>query len=77
MQFHILVKLLFSSNEYGLVIYPKEMQKKAPPCPHSRMEWFTNIITQNENKIVQSFYEKLGYNREVGYVKLVEKKIEK
>lgn len=34
---------------------------------------FISLIAQNENKIAQSFYEKLGYNKEVGYVKLINK----
>ena len=37
-----------SSNEYGLVIYPKSAQKKAPLCPHSELEWFNNIISKYE-----------------------------
>lgn len=34
---------------------------------------FISLIAQKENKIAQSFYENLGYNKEVGYVKLINK----
>lgn len=35
---------------------------------------FISLIALNDNKVAQSFYEKLGYNKEIGYVKLVNKK---
>ena len=34
---------------------------------------FVSLIAEKDNKIAQAFYEKLGYNKEVGYVKLVNK----
>lgn len=35
---------------------------------------FISLITETDNLVAQSFYEKKGYNKEVGYVKLVNKK---
>lgn len=34
---------------------------------------FISLIAETDNTIAQSFYEKLGYIKEVGYVKLVNK----
>ena len=34
---------------------------------------FILLIAENDNKVAQSFYEKVGYTKEVGYVKLVKK----
>lgn len=34
---------------------------------------FISLIAENNNKVAQSFYESLGYNKEVGYVKLIDK----
>lgn len=34
---------------------------------------FISLIAETDNTIVQSFYEKLGYIKEVGYVKLIDK----
>ncbi len=34
---------------------------------------FISLIAENNNTIAQSFYEKLGYIKEVGYVKLIDK----
>lgn len=34
---------------------------------------FISLIAETDNTIAQSFYEKLGYIKEVGYVKLVDK----
>ena len=35
---------------------------------------FISLIAETENEAAQSFYDSLGYMREVGYVKLVNKK---
>ena len=35
---------------------------------------FISLIAETENEVAQSFYDSLGYMREVGYVKLVNKK---
>lgn len=32
---------------------------------------FISLIAEKDNKIAQSFYEKLGYNKEIGYIKLI------
>ena len=37
---------------------------------------FISLIAETENEAAQSFYDSLGYMREVGYVKLVNKKIQ-
>lgn len=34
---------------------------------------FISLIAEKDNTIAQSFYEKLGYTKEVGYVKLIDK----
>lgn len=34
---------------------------------------FISLIAETNNKVAQSFYESLGYNKEVGYVKLIDK----
>lgn len=34
---------------------------------------FISLVTEADNAIAQSFYEKMGYNKEVGYVKLIDK----
>lgn len=34
---------------------------------------FISLIAETDNAIAQSFYEKLGYIKEVGYVKLIDK----
>lgn len=34
---------------------------------------FISLITSSDNIVAQSFYEKIGYNKEVGYVKLIDK----
>lgn len=34
---------------------------------------FISLMAETDNTIAQSFYEKLGYIKEVGYVKLVDK----
>lgn len=34
-----------SSNEHRSVICLRIVAKKAPPCPHSRMEWLYHIST--------------------------------
>ena len=34
---------------------------------------FISLITSSDNIVAQSFYEKMGYNKEVGYVKLIDK----
>ena len=34
---------------------------------------FISLIAEKDNKIAQSFYEKLGYNKEIGYIKLINK----
>ncbi len=34
---------------------------------------FISLIAETNNTVAQSFYEKLGYIREVGYVKLIDK----
>jgi len=34
---------------------------------------FISLIAESDNKIAQAFYEKLGYIKEVGYVKLINK----
>lgn len=34
---------------------------------------FISLMSETDNTIAQSFYEKLGYIKEVGYVKLVDK----
>lgn len=34
---------------------------------------FISLIAETDNSIAQSFYEKLGYIKEVGYVKLIDK----
>ena len=36
---------------------------------------FISLIAENDNKVAQSFYESLGYMKEVGYVKLINKKV--
>ena len=35
---------------------------------------FISLIAETENEAAQLFYDSLGYMREVGYVKLVNKK---
>ena len=35
---------------------------------------FISLIADTDNVIAQSFYESLGYIKEVGYVKLINKK---
>ena len=35
---------------------------------------FISLITESDNLVAQSFYEKQGYIKEVGYVKLMDKK---
>ena len=35
---------------------------------------FISLIAETDNIVAQSFYESLGYMREVGYVKLINKK---
>ena len=34
---------------------------------------FISLIAESNNKVAQSFYENLGYVKEIGYVKLVDK----
>lgn len=34
---------------------------------------FISLIAESDNKIAQAFYEKLGYTKEIGYVKLINK----
>lgn len=34
---------------------------------------FISLIAETNNTTAQSFYEKIGYNKEVGYVKLIDK----
>ena len=34
---------------------------------------FISLIAEEDNIVAQSFYEKLGYIKEVGYVKLIDK----
>ena len=34
---------------------------------------FISLIAEKDNKIAQYFYEILGYNKEIGYVKLINK----
>ena len=34
---------------------------------------FISLIAERDNIVAQSFYEKLGYIKEVGYVKLIDK----
>ncbi len=35
---------------------------------------FISLIAETENTVAQSFYESLGYIKEIGYVKLINKK---
>lgn len=35
---------------------------------------FIALIAESNNTVAQSFYEKLGYTKEFGYVKLIDKK---
>ncbi len=34
---------------------------------------FISLIAETNNTTAQSFYEKIGYNKEIGYVKLIDK----
>ena len=34
---------------------------------------FISLLAESDNKVAQAFYDKLGYNKEIGYVKLVDK----
>lgn len=34
---------------------------------------FISLVAEKDNKIAQSFYENLGYIKEVGYIKLIDK----
>ncbi len=34
---------------------------------------FISLFAETSNKAAQSFYDSLGYNKEVGYVKLINK----
>ena len=34
---------------------------------------FISLIAQKDNKVAQAFYESLGYAKEVGYVKMIDR----